>query len=140
MQERDQSMQLKELDSVYKWYFKKLEKLGMLTSGEIEEEDNFNNPDKVEAKKAEKEKYAEHVRKLYADPVYAQEQDMKYFEKEERTIHNEIPPAKDRLMSYKRKGFDKRFEFGVGKSESVDKFASAKQMKQRPFSGASAFT
>jgi hypothetical protein len=88
MQERDPNMQLKELDSVYRWYFKKLEKLGMLSTGEMEEEDNFNNPDKVEAKNAEKEKYAEHVRKLYADPVYAQEQDMKYFEKEERTIHN----------------------------------------------------
>ena len=97
----------------------------MLSTSEMEEEYNFHHPEKVEAIKAEKEKFAEHVRKLYADPVYANEQDMKYFEKEERTIHNEIPPAKDRLMSYKRKGFDKRFEFGVGKSESVDRFSSA---------------
>lgn len=71
MQERDEHMQAKELDSVYKWYFKKLEKLGMLSTSEMEEEDNFNHPEKVEAKRAEKEKYAEHVRKLYADPVYA---------------------------------------------------------------------
>jgi hypothetical protein len=52
---------------------------------------------------------------------------MKYFEKEERTIHNEIPPAKDRLQSYKRKGCTgKLFEPTLGgKSESVDRFASA---------------
>ena len=120
-------MQQKELDSVYKWYFKKLEKLGMLSTNEQKEEDEFNHPEKVEAVKLEKKKHEEHVRMLYSDPVYAHEQDMKYFEKEERTIHNEIPPAKDRLQSYKRKGCTgKLFEPTLGgKSESVDRFASA---------------
>ena len=47
------------------------------------------------------------------DPDLVEKKEMAFFEKQERTIHKDIVPAKDRIGEYKRKSFGKLFQAKV---------------------------
>ena len=67
------------------------------------------NPGKIEEmqKKKEEEKEARRTRLL--DETLKLQKERRMYEEGERSIHQEIPPAKDRITEFKRKSFGKFF-------------------------------
>jgi len=107
---KDKQMQLKQLDRTYIWFYRKLETIGAMTAADKDEEELFRNPGKIQEMEARKKaRKDERVNKLL-DEELNQKKEAGLFSKGERTIHKEIPPAKDRLTDYKRKSMQKLFQ------------------------------
>lgn len=106
---REKSMQLRYLAKVYAWYFRKLESVGLLSNTEKDEEDMLLNPAKIEEIEQRKREKKEVARLELMDEANIEASERGKFEKRERTVHKEIPPAKDRVNDYKRKCFGRLF-------------------------------
>lgn len=95
---------------MYTWYFGKLESLGVMSNQEKEEEEIFRNPaliEEIQKRKAEKQ---QEKRQRLLDPDLVQQKEKRMFDDQERTVHKDIVPAKDRVQTYQRKSFGKLFQ------------------------------
>lgn len=100
---KDKNIQKQCLEKVYTWYFKKLEVIGELSKEDKEEEEMFMNPHKIEEAMKRQEQQKQQKRLNLMNESFIEQKEKKIFDNEERTIHKDIPPAKDRIMSYKKK-------------------------------------
>jgi hypothetical protein len=85
--------------------------MGLTSNADKEEEEMLLNPSKIEEimlKKAEKK---ELKRQELLNENNRDEKDRKRYEVGERSIHHQIPPARDRVEEYKRKGLQKWQQF-----------------------------
>ena len=88
---------------VYHWYYGKLGSYGAMSQSEKKDEEKFIDPESYEKAEADKEAELLERKKLLMDEE-RQARDYKYtFFCEERTIHRDIEPARDRIKNYKRK-------------------------------------
>lgn len=91
----------------YKWYFGKLGACGALSDEQKDQEDKFINPEKHE-KLLEQMNEEVRKRKLELENEdNAKKEAIQAFWDNQRTIHKEIPPAKDRIQAFHRKQFHK---------------------------------
>jgi len=67
------------------------------------------NPSKIEDIQRIKEEKEIKKRNQLLDDDRFEQKDRKMYEIGERTIHGDIPPAKDRIIDYKRKNFGKLY-------------------------------
>ena len=81
-----------------------------MSNTEKEEEEIFMNPGKIEQIQKAKEDLAESKRSKLLDENYILQKEKQFFDKQERTVHKDIIPAKDRIVEYKRKSFGKLFQ------------------------------
>ena len=81
----------------------------MMTEAEKDEEDVFMNPGKIEEMERRKEEKKEMHRQRLLNEEIQLEKEKEMFDEGQRSIHREIPPAKDRINEYKRKSFGKLF-------------------------------
>ena len=125
---KEPNIQMKSLGKVFAWYFSKLEAIGHKTTSDKEDEDLFLNPTKVEEMLQLREGRQDEKRQklMNEDLIIAKEKHM--YDEGQRSMHKDLPPAKDRIIDYKHKCFGKLFDHHKMNSD----------MKQRPFSGASA--
>ena len=83
------------------------------------------NPGLIEQIQKAKEDKAEAKRSKLLDENFVLQKERKFFENQERTIHKDLIPAKDRIGDYKRKSFGKLFQ-----SKVDDRPMSAMQSSQ----------
>ena len=69
----------------------------------------FLNPSKIDEMERIKREKQEIKRQELLDLSNVEAIERMRFDKKERTIHKEIPPAKDRMNDYKRKCFGRLF-------------------------------
>ena len=81
-----------------------------MSAAEKEEEDILMNPGKIEENMRRKEEVKEARKQRLLDEELKQQKDKQLFEDGDRSIHKEIPPAKDRIGEFKRKSFGKLFQ------------------------------
>ena len=67
------------------------------------------NPGKIEEIQRRKETREIEKRNLLLNEERFEDKERKMYDDGERTIHRDIPPAKDRITDYKRKSFGKLF-------------------------------
>ncbi|CDW84410.1 UNKNOWN [Stylonychia lemnae] len=107
---KDKHLQLTNLGKVYTWYFQKLESIGQMSSQEKDEEEIFLNPGRIEEIQRRNEEKQTQKREKLLNENYIEQKQKKFFEDGERTVHQDILPAKDRIGEYKTKSFGKLFQ------------------------------
>eukprot|EP00347_Sterkiella_histriomuscorum_P008883 403343381 len=107
---KDKSKQMKFLGKVYTWYYQKLESIGQMSNQEKDEEEIFLNPGLIEQIQRIKEEKQEEKRNKLLDEELNEQKHKKLFDENERTVHKDILPARDRIEVYKRKSFGKLFQ------------------------------
>lgn len=91
----------------------------MMSGSEKEDEEMFMNPNKIEEIQKQKEQVAKDKRERLLNSQINVQKSKKMFDAGERTIHQDLPPAKDRIEEYSRKSFGQLFT----------------KFEDRPFSG-----
>ena len=74
--------------------------MGELTQADKEEEDMLMSPHKIEEAFKRKEQQNQQRRLNLLNESLVVIKEKKMFDKEERTMHKDIPPAKTRIQSY----------------------------------------
>lgn len=107
---KDKDIQKACIAKVYTWYYKKLKAIGELSEQDKEEEDILTSPLKIEKAIQRKEQSTQQKRLNLLNQSLIVMKDRKMFDNEERTLHKDIPPAKTRIQTYKKKSFGKLFQ------------------------------
>jgi len=112
----DAKIREKHLNKVYAWFMRRLESVGMLTGPEKNDEENILNPAKIAENERLKEERLEEERLLLLDEDRIEAKDKYRFDRKQRSVHHEIPPAKIRMEHVKRKDLGEKYNEVAEKS------------------------
>lgn len=99
----DHERQNAYLGRAYKWFLNKMSSIGAISIAEKMKEDEFMNPSKYAELEKQKEEEIRRKKARLMDDGYNNELQKGWFEHGERTIHKDIPPARERIEFYRRK-------------------------------------